>query len=123
MAGKTYMTEDWRPTVSCIVKLKAKYPRHDIEHYIEEMRDSYLANGKPMKSWDATFRNWIRRAPNFGAIVNLKLWPEQKPQADVHDMVTIRIAKSKGIGTSGKTEEQLNQAIWEHDMIRLRDGD
>ncbi|QFI65230.1 hypothetical protein EKH55_0356 [Sinorhizobium alkalisoli] len=27
--------------------------------------DYYRANGKPMRDWNATWRNWIRRAPDF----------------------------------------------------------
>jgi len=66
MKGKTYMTEDWRPDVGCTQAMQHKYPRYDIEHYIEECRDHWLANGKAMKDWNATFRNWLRRAGNFG---------------------------------------------------------
>ena len=90
MKGKTVMTEEWRPSVGCIVKIRQRYPRYDVEYYIEEMRDHFLGNGKPMKDWDATFRNWIRRATQFGKPVMFRPRPvDTQPLAKVHDLGTV----------------------------------
>jgi hypothetical protein len=32
---------------------------------VQKFRDHFTANGKPMKDWDAAFRNWLRRAAEF----------------------------------------------------------
>ena len=60
--GKVAMRVDWRPSVGCLMKLRGRYPRADLEHYIEEARDHALANGKRYKDFDAYFRNWVRRS-------------------------------------------------------------
>ena len=123
MKGKTYMTEDWRPSISCITKARARYPRMDIEYYIEECRDHFLGNGKPMKSWDATFRNWLRRAGNFGEVKKVPLQVVgNKPQRDVIDIILIRQARGRGIATEGLTETQINNAIYEYDQRQRAAG-
>jgi len=115
---KSYMEEDWRPTVGCLQRLTFKYPRVDLEYYIEESRDHALANGKMYRCFDAYFRNWIRRAGNFGQLVMLRA-PKNKyvhENADVVAIGTIHAARDRGIVTAGKTERQLNSDIWDHDQ-------
>ena len=89
----------------------------DIEYYIEECRDHFLGNGKPMKSWDATFRNWLRRAGNFGEVKTVPLQAVRNDSAKgVIDIVLIRQARGRGIATEGLTETQINNAIYEYDQ-------
>lgn len=122
MKGKTYMTEEWRPAIGCIQKVRAQHPRIDIEYYIEEMRDHFLGNGKSMKDWNATFRNWIRRCGNFGAVRTIRAVAIQaKPTADVVEIGTLHAARQRGIDTAGQTESQLCGAIWDHDQrVRVK---
>jgi hypothetical protein len=121
MKGKTAMRDDWRPTDQCLERLRAKYPRYDFEYYIEECRDFWLANGRMMKDWDATFRNWVRRAGQFGQPVIRRPMPEDYPvgPSEAIDILTIRAARSRGIDTRGKSEAQINHEIWEHDTNKM----
>lgn len=44
----------------------AKVPQVDIDKEHEKFCDYWLAHGKRMANWEATWRNWMRRCPEMG---------------------------------------------------------
>lgn len=45
---------------------KSKTPQVDIDAEHETFCDYWRAHGKAMADWEATWRNWMRRAPQMG---------------------------------------------------------
>lgn len=62
---KQYITEDWMPSESTLLKMMADYPGIKIQYEKNKFVDYYLSNGHLSANWDATFRNWIRRADEY----------------------------------------------------------
>jgi hypothetical protein len=62
---KQYITEDWMPSESTLLKMMADYPEVNIQYEKEKFVDYYLANGGVSANWEATFRNWIRRSDEY----------------------------------------------------------
>ena len=59
----------------------AKTPRVDIDLETEKFIDYWLSHGKRMANWEATWRNWMRRAPDMGGCLKQRVPVEaRKPQ-------------------------------------------
>jgi hypothetical protein len=58
----------WKPTVEMIDWAADNFPAVDISDETQKFIDHFLANGKPMKDWNAAWRNWIRRSVEFKAV-------------------------------------------------------
>ena len=54
------------PSEKTIVKMMADYPGVDIKYEKDKFVDYYLSNGSVSANWEAAFRNWIRRADEYG---------------------------------------------------------
>lgn len=68
--GKTLLPEDFKVTDEMKAWAKQKVPSVDVESQFELFCDYWRAHGKKMMDWNATFRNWLRRAPEFERPVN-----------------------------------------------------
>jgi hypothetical protein len=55
---------DWQPNDDHR-KLASTLMNVRLSVEVQKFRDHFTANGKPMKDWDAAFRNWLRRAQDF----------------------------------------------------------
>jgi uncharacterized protein YdaU (DUF1376 family) len=55
---------DWQPNDEHR-KLAATLMNVRLSVEVQKFRDHFTANGKPMKDWDAAFRNWLRRAQEY----------------------------------------------------------
>jgi hypothetical protein len=55
----------WKPTPELIDWVSKEYPSVDIILETEKFIDHFSANGKPMKDWNAAWRNWMRRTSEF----------------------------------------------------------
>ena len=64
--SKSKMIEDWMPSKKTILKMMADYPGVDIKYEKDKFVDYYLSNGGVSANWEAAFRNWIRRADEYG---------------------------------------------------------
>lgn len=73
---------------------------------VEQFRDHHMAKGSTMKDWDRSLNTWLRNAKKFGGgkAVNEQLWK-------LSDSELIDRAKGKGIGTQGKSRQQLIAAL------------
>jgi len=60
----------WKLTEEMRAWAKREVPFVDVEKQLVMFMDYWLAHGKAMFDWDATFRNWMRRAPEFSRPVN-----------------------------------------------------
>ena len=80
----------------------AKAPRVDIDPETEKFVDYWLGRGDRMASWEATWRNWMRRAPEMGGCLKPANATYRRPEE--------------------VSEEQRQKDIeaWERDMRRLR---
>lgn len=58
----------WKPTEELIDWAVDSFPSVDLVTETEKFIDHFSANGKPMKDWDAAWRNWIRRSVDFQAV-------------------------------------------------------
>lgn len=55
------ITDQWEPTAESLAWATAQWPEAWVKRNTETFRDYYIGTGKPMKNWDATWRNWLRR--------------------------------------------------------------
>lgn len=56
---------EWQPSPQLIDWAAQSHPNVDVAHEADKFRDYYAAHGKPLKNWDAAFRNWVRKASEF----------------------------------------------------------
>lgn len=59
------LPDDWIPDREVIDAMKEKFPSVDMAAEHEKFTDHFRSTGKPMKDWNAAWRNWIRRSTNF----------------------------------------------------------
>lgn len=52
---------DWQPSEEGMAWALSQWPESWINAVTETFRDYYIGTGKPMKNWEATWRNWLRR--------------------------------------------------------------
>lgn len=72
--GKTYLPDGFAITDAMREWAKAKVPGVDIESQTERFVDYWRGNGKKMADWVATWRNWMRRAPEFSRSSGAVRW-------------------------------------------------
>jgi len=68
--SKTLLPNDFRLTEEMRLWAKYKVPEVNVEAQFEMFCDYWRAHGKRMEDWMATWRNWMRRAPEFARPVN-----------------------------------------------------
>lgn len=78
---RTLIPEDFSVSPQ-IVKLAKQNGWPDPAREIDAFRDHHLAKGSMFLDWEAAFRTWLRRAPQFGKGVRT---PEPKPIRSVAD--------------------------------------
>jgi hypothetical protein len=64
-ARLTTLPEDWEPNAALYGWAVQAFPNLDVNNEVSRFRDYWLGNGKPHANWDATFRNWCRRAITY----------------------------------------------------------
>jgi len=57
----TQIKSDFKPTDEMVVWAEGLKPGIDVKAVTAVFVDYWLGVGKPMKDWDATWRNWVRR--------------------------------------------------------------
>ena len=63
---KSRLPAEWLPSPEDVAYAKAQgFGEAEIHRQAELFRDHWLANGETKDDWHATWRNWIRRAPDF----------------------------------------------------------
>ena len=63
---KSRLSAEWKPSETNTAYAKEQgFSDAEISRQAELFRDHWLANGETKDDWDATWRNWIRRAPEF----------------------------------------------------------
>ena len=65
---KTRLAADWFPSDANLLYAQNQGMSHaEIQKQADLFRDHWQSNGEPKQDWDATWRNWVRRAPEFSA--------------------------------------------------------
>ena len=65
-ATKTRLDESgWYLTHALRAWAETQMDEAEVKRQLEIFTDYFFSHGTPMVNWDATFRNWIRRAPEF----------------------------------------------------------
>jgi len=64
--GKTALPKDWEPSDSVRTWAKVNAPNIDFHGTVLEFRDYAHGRDWRMADWDATFRNWLRKAVKTG---------------------------------------------------------
>lgn len=59
------LPHDWQPDEADVAKLAASFPNVDIDHETDCFRDYWASRGEARADWQATYRNWIRKAASF----------------------------------------------------------
>lgn len=59
------LPEDWQPSETLLTFAAQKCPTVDVAAQTDLFRDHWRGKGEVRDDWDATFRNWLRRAPGF----------------------------------------------------------
>lgn len=72
--GKTLIPEDFSITAEMRKWASEKVPSVDIDAQTEEFCDYWRAHGKKMADWTATWRNWMRRSPQFSKTPSRSRW-------------------------------------------------
>lgn len=72
---KTILPDDWEPNASH--EVIAREQGVDLRVQTELFRDHWKGNGERKADWDATFRNWLRRAKDFSRTGHQKFVPAQ----------------------------------------------
>lgn len=78
--AKTLLPRDFSISESVRTWAAQRCPNADLLGELEKFCDYWWAHGKRMMDWDATFRNWLRRAPQFARANGKERW---KPE-DLH---------------------------------------
>lgn len=81
--GLTGMREDWQPTQKSLDWSVKAVPGVDVEYQTQRFINYWLSNGKRMKNWDATWRNWMLKqgkeiSPAQADRVNADEWMKAK---------------------------------------------
>ncbi|MFC9769329.1 hypothetical protein [Rhodococcus jostii] len=63
----TTLYAEWMPDPKVIDAMKTECPYVDFAFEHKKFVDHFIGHGKAMKDWDATWRNWIRRASVYSA--------------------------------------------------------
>lgn len=58
----------WKPNSELIEWCASEFPDVDIVTETQKFMDHFAANGKPMKDWNAAWRNWMRRSRDFKVV-------------------------------------------------------
>jgi hypothetical protein len=61
----TRLPENWEPSAALYGWAVQAFPNLDVANETARFRDYWLGNGKTHANWDATFRNWCRRAITY----------------------------------------------------------
>ncbi|MDL1890337.1 DUF1376 domain-containing protein [Nitrospirales bacterium NOB] len=92
----------WTPSPENQTNNLSRYSDAEIREELEKFRDHFTANGKRMKDWDAAFRNWMRRRPEFQR-------GNDPPRKDFHASVDDQFDKirrfTNGYGNTGTLRE------------------
>ena len=56
---------DWKPQPATIDAIRRELPNLDLAREHVKFADHFTASGKPLKDWDAAWRNWMRRATEY----------------------------------------------------------
>tara|TARA_R100001530_G_scaffold136286_1_gene116221 strand:- start:1613 stop:1957 length:345 start_codon:yes stop_codon:yes gene_type:complete len=64
--SKKIINEDWVPSQRTLDRMTELFPGVDIQYEQDKFVDYYLSNGGVSANWEAAFRNWIRRADEYG---------------------------------------------------------
>jgi hypothetical protein len=93
---KSLLPADFPITSSMRVWAAAKVPQVDIEEQHEQFCDYWRAHGKKMADWEATWRNWMRRSPEFARPVtqfsrlSTVRAPSQEPPRKIAPPIMVR---------------------------------
>lgn len=68
------ITAAWEPSPEAMAWATGQWPESWVRSVTETFRDYYIGTGKPMKNWEATWRNWLRRDATRNP-------PKQEPSA------------------------------------------
>ena len=98
---KTEIPEDFEITEKMRKWADEKIPRVDIDRETEKFIDYWLAHGKRMANWEATWRNWMRRCPEMGGYMKSPASTPRKPEQITEE------------------QRQRDREAWERDMQRL----
>lgn len=61
----TKLSPEWMPDPKVVDAMKTECPYVDFTFEHKKFIDHFIGHGKVMKDWDATWRNWIRRASAY----------------------------------------------------------
>lgn len=79
--GKTLIPENFSISQEMRAWARLKIPSVDIDAQHEEFCDYWRAHGKKMLDWVATWRNWMRRSPEFARPVTRYSVLNSRPSA------------------------------------------
>ena len=69
---KTEIDPNFRITESLRAWADKNVPQLDIDRETERFIDYWLSHGTKRASWEATWRNWMRKAPEMGGVMKPK---------------------------------------------------
>jgi uncharacterized protein YdaU (DUF1376 family) len=69
-APRTFMTANWLPSNEAITWCASEYSLtgNVVDRLIGEFRDHWLRKGEMGADWNAAFRNWVRKAVEWGKV-------------------------------------------------------
>lgn len=92
-ARGTRLPPGWTPPLTAVEQMRSRYPFVDFDHELEKFRDHWDAEAgsrASKRNWTAAWRNWIRRAVEFG-------YPQQRRRLSTADQRVRDIQALKAI--------------------------
>ena len=65
VTASTQLAADWWPDNDLLIKAKEHLPNIEIGTETEKFMNHYMANGKPMKNWEACWKKWLIQANQY----------------------------------------------------------
>jgi hypothetical protein len=63
---KRFLPDDWRPNAAHVATAKEQgWTRDRFTHEVDQFRNYWQAQGRPMADWDACFRTWMNNAQRW----------------------------------------------------------
>ena len=115
--GKSECPENFPITPKLREWASQNVPRLDLDYHTAEFVDYWRGHGKRMADWDATWRNWMRKAMDYKPRLRAPMpVTTTKDTINVVDIAIQRMARAHGIDPAGKTESQISNEIWQKEQ-------
>ena len=92
---------DWRPKPETVATIRAELPGLDLVAEHRVFADHAKATGRAMKDWDAAWKNWMRKARQFGGGTT------SRRQQETDDLFAAAFARAAAADRADATQPEI----------------